>query len=138
MDGRLGLYRLTALILSFVFAIVVLLFLLAPDAVLIFFNSMSGSVQMPEAPLAGARFYLILSVAYMYLVTLLAFMMYHHPHNTTFPLLLINAKVASSVVSIILFIAAARYLIYLTNFLVDGIIGVVVLLFYRRMKRHLL
>jgi ABC-type Co2+ transport system permease subunit len=66
----------------------------------------------------------------MYLVTVLAFLMYKNPENRYFPLLLIHAKLASSLLSLALFLAHSHYLIYLANFVIDGIIGGAVLWMY--------
>jgi len=67
------------------------------------------------------------------LVTLLAVFMYREPANRYFPLLLMNAKVASSVLSFALLAFHQRYLIYLTNGIVDGLIALAVLIFYLKL-----
>ena len=90
---------------------------------------------MPGSPATGFSFYLILAVSYMYLVTVLAFFMYRHPGNKYFPQLLAHAKIASSILSLGLFLFHAHYLIYLTNFIVDGFIGALVMTLYIKMKR---
>lgn len=130
------LYRPVSLTLCIVFAVVGLLFLSIPDKVLIFFNSISDSLGMSAMPIQGFGFYPILAVGYMYLVTLLAFFMYRHPVDTRFPLLLTHAKLATSVLSLALFLFHERYLIYITNCIIDGFIGILVLFFYLNMKRR--
>ena len=60
----------------------------------------------------------------MYAVTLLAFLMYRHPEQNIYPFLLANFKLASSIISLCLFIIHQHYLIYLANFLIDGFIGI--------------
>jgi len=128
-------YRPVSLILCIVFAVVGLLFLCVPDRVLIFFNNLSGHMGMAPSPVWDLGFYPLLAVGYMYLVTLLAFFMYRRPGNELFPLLLTHGKLATSIISLALFLIHERYLIYITNFVIDGLIGIVVLLFYLNMKR---
>jgi len=128
-------YRLVSIILMFLFAVTGLLFLFIPDQVLTLFNNFSASLGMPESPVTGLNFYLILAVGYMYLVTVLAFLMYRNPENRYFPQLLAHAKIASSLLSLALFLLHAHYLIYLVNFIIDGFIGVVVTVFYIKMGR---
>jgi len=130
----MSMYRVLSLALAVTFAAVGLLFLFAPDATIGFFNSFSPWFGVSPAPASGWDFYLILAVGYMYLVTVLAFMMFRHPDNRTFPLMLAHAKLASSVLSLVLFLLHAHYLIYIANFAVDGFIGVAVLLTYLRMR----
>jgi hypothetical protein len=128
-------YKPTSLILMFVFAIVGLLFLIIPDQVLIFFNNVSSSLGMVQAPVIGHNFYLILAAGYMYLVTVLAFLMFRNPEVRQYPMLLTHAKLASSFLSLMLFLVHAHYLIYLANFVIDGFIGLVVLYFYFKLQR---
>jgi len=78
----------------------------------------------------------VLAVAYMYLVTLLAFGMARYPQNKLYPLLLANAKLASSIVSFGLYAASQRYLIYMANGIVDGVIAVIVLVMYLRLPKR--
>ena len=128
-------YRLASMILMFLFAVTGLLFLFFPDQVLTLFNTFSASLGMPESPVTGLNFFLILAVGYMYLVTILAFLMYRHPENKYFPQLLAHAKIASSLLSLALFLLHAHYLIYLANFVIDGFIGAAVTVLYVRMGR---
>ena len=130
------LYRPVSLILCLLFAIVGLLFLVIPDRVLEFFNTISGHLGMSPSPVEGHSFYVVLTAGYMYLVTLLAFLMYRNPENRQFPLILAHGKLASSVLSLGLFLIHEYYLIYITNFVVDGFIGIVVLFFYLKLKRR--
>ena len=130
-------YRLTAAILMALFAATGLLFLFAPGQVLAFFNSLSTSFNMPGSPETGLSFYLVLAVGYMYLVTFLAFLMYRHPDNRYFPQLLAHTKIASSLLSLALFVIYQPYLIFLANFVVDGLIGAVVLVLYFKMVKSL-
>ncbi len=129
-------YRLLSLTLAFAFVVVGVLFVTYPDGVIAFFNALSAPLGMRLSPLAGFNFYLILAGSYMYVVAVLAFMMYRFPANYFFPLLLAHAKLASSTVSIIMFIFQARYLIYIANFVVDGVIGALAFYFFVRIRKE--
>ncbi|MGD8535357.1 MAG: hypothetical protein PVF66_05845 [Candidatus Aminicenantes bacterium] len=131
----LRLYRITSLILSIIFITVGFLFLLIPGKVLSFFNTVSGDLGFSLSPVDSIDFYIVLAVAYMYLAALLAFLMWRHPENRHFPLLLAHGKIASSLLSILLFTIRWPYLIFLVNFVVDGLIGVVALMFSSKIKR---
>jgi hypothetical protein len=137
-EGRgiiMKIYKISGFILMLLFAITGLLFLFLPDQVLILFNTLSLSFKMPQFLVTGWSFYLILAVGYMYAVTILAFLMFKHPDNRYFPLLLIHAKLASSVLSLALFLVQAHYLIYLANFIIDGAIGLIILSLFLRMRK---
>lgn len=128
-------YRMISLGLAVVFAGVGLLFLFLPGAVLHFFNDFSASFGLQSSPPEGSTFYLILAVGYMYLVAMLAWFMFRQPENHVFPVLLLNAKLASSMLSWIFFFGVSHALIYLANGIVDGLIGAGVLLMYRKQRR---
>jgi len=117
------LYRAAALVLMAGFLIVGALFLAVPDGVLFFFNRLSGPLGLPEAPPVGRPFFLILASGYMYMVSLLAWLMFRYPDNKTFPLLLAQGKLVTSLLSLGFFLAHRPYLIYLANFCVDGLIA---------------
>jgi hypothetical protein len=127
--------RLISLSLAVIFAVVGLLFLLLPNGAPAFFNSVSPFFKLPQPPVQDFGFYQILAAAYMYLVTLLAGLMYRFPENRAFIRLLIHAKSASSVISFILFIFHRNFLIYLANGVVDGLIAVGLLVLNRLMKK---
>lgn len=127
-------YRIFSLFLMIIFALVGIIFLFLTDDVLRFFNTISGYLGMKPSPVHGQGFYLILAVGYMYLVTLLAYRMYKQPENSFFPLLLAHGKLFSSILSFGLFIFHQPYLIYLTNLIVDGLIGIIALYFYQKVK----
>jgi hypothetical protein len=129
------LYRPLSLALALVFAATGLLFLFLPDGALSLFNSLSTGWGMEQAPPVGRSLYLALAVGYMYLVTLLAFQMFRHPEDRRFPFLLVNAKLVSSILSLGLFLFQAHYLVYLANFVVDGLIGAAVLMLSRTKPR---
>ncbi len=119
----INVYRPISLALAFVFALVGLAFLLMPGSVYGLFNGFSRSVGMSEQTGQGLDFYRILAVAYMYLVSLLAYSMYRYPENRYFLFLLVNAKTASSILSFLFFVFLHPYLIYLSNGIVDGAIA---------------
>jgi hypothetical protein len=129
-------YRLVSLTLSIAFGIVGIVFLAIPAQVLGFFNAISLHFGFPESPSQGISFFLILAVAYMYLVSMLAFMMYKNPGNSSFPLLLISAKSASSIVSILFVIVHGHSLIYIVNAITDGSIALVVFLLNRKVRER--
>lgn len=110
------------------------LFLLVPGRVLIFFNSLSEYLGLNQSPVPDFNFYIVLAIAYMYLVTLVAFLMYKHPENSYFPLLLANGKLASSLLSLCIFVFSQPYLILVVNCVVDGLIGIAAYAFYRKIK----
>ena len=117
------LYRAAALGLTAGFLVVGALFLAIPDGVLTLFNRLSEHLGLPEAPPLGHPFFLVLASGYMYLVSLLAWLMFKHPENKVFPFLLVQGKLATSLLSLGFFLAHRPFLIYLANFLVDGLIA---------------
>lgn len=127
-------YKLFSLTAAAIFAVVGLIFLFSPTSALIFFNSISSHFGLPQSPVQGTSFYLILSAAYMYLVTLLACLMYRYPEQTIYPFLLAHGKLASSIISIYLFLMHQPYLIYFVNFVIDGFIGIAAL-YLMKMKK---
>ena len=131
----MNLYRLSAALLAVSFAAVGLLFLLLPGGVLAFFNTLSTPLGFREAPAAGFPFYLVLASGYMYVVTLLAGLMFRRPENEAYSRLLVHAKLATALLSLGFFVFHQPYLIYLVNFLVDGLIGLGVLALLRRQRK---
>ncbi len=128
-------YRASSLALMVIFIAVGLIFVCRPAAPLRFFNGLSPLLGLPPGPAEGGGFYLILAGAYMSFVAVLAGLMAKHPEVAWFPLLLAEAKLASWALSWILFAFDAPYLIYATNGLVDGLIGLFALYFCRRIRR---
>jgi hypothetical protein len=133
-EELLRLYKLISLALFFIFLLVGSLFLFLPVRVLDFFNTLSSYVGISSSPTGSIHFYLVLAVAFMYLVAVLALLMFRHPENSYFPLLLANGKMASSMLSLYLFLSQHPYLIFLVNCVVDGVIGIAAFMFYRRIK----
>ena len=130
------LYRAAAGVLAVSFAAVGLLFLAFPGGVPAFFNKLSAPLGFRAAPAAGPQFYLVLAAGYMYVVTLLAGLMFRHPEEAAYARLLVQAKLASSVLSLGFFLLHQPYLIYLGNFLVDGLVGLLVLALLRRQRKR--
>jgi hypothetical protein len=131
-----GLYKGTSLSFMAVFGVVGLIFLFIPEKVLAFFNRISLPLGFMESPVHGIGFYLILAVGYMYLVAVIAWLMFKHPENDSYPLLLIHGKTASSVLSLAFFIFHGPFLIYLANGVVDGSIALVIFLLFRKVRRE--
>jgi hypothetical protein len=129
------LYRPFSLSCAVIFAVVGVLFLFWSDGLVVFFNMLSARIGMTIAPVPSVHFYLILAVAYMYQVTVLAWLMFRNPGSALLPLLLANAKLASSLLSFGLYIFHNPYLIYLTNGIVDGSLGLVCLYFYSAIRK---
>lgn len=120
--------------MAIVFTLVGILFLFISDGIVIFFNKISAFIGMEQVGPGQEHFYVVLSVAYMYVVALLAFQMYRNPKDAVFPFLLFNAKIASSLISILLFVVDKRLLLYITNGIVDGSIGLLAIVMYRSVK----
>jgi hypothetical protein len=128
-------YKFVSFVLIISFALVGLIFLFFTNNVIIFFNNISLKIGFIQSPKETSEFYSALAVAYMYLVTLLAIMMFRQPKNKYFLLLLINGKMASSVISILYFLTYNPYLILLSNFIIDGTIAILLLFFYLKLRR---
>lgn len=126
--------RIFALFCTVIFAIVGLIFFFIPEGTLSFFNTLSRMLSIREMPVTYPEFYLIVSVAYMYVVTIISYIIYRDPGNPLPLFLLANAKIASSVLSLVLVIMNGFYLICFVNFIVDGLIGMVSFYFYRRVR----
>ncbi len=126
-------YRTIALALAAIFAAVGVVFLLAPHVVLDALGSLAALVGRPATRPGdvGGGLFRALAVAYMYVVTLLAWKMFRQPAEPVWPTVLAHAKLASAAVSLVLFVGHAPYLVYAANGVVDGLIGVAVL-FLRR------
>jgi hypothetical protein len=121
-------YKPLGLVLAVIFAAVGALFLLIPVGVVEFFNRLSIPLGFQPSPASLPDFFQILALAYMAVVTFLAWSMFRRPREASFPRVLAVAKVSSSLFSFLLFFARAPYLMYLTNAVVDGFIGIVVIL----------
>jgi hypothetical protein len=129
-------YRATALVLGVTFAVTGLVFLCAPGQVNVFLDRLGVGAgrALPAADLDLGLFR-ALAGAYMYLVTLLAWLMFRHPAEPRWPTLLAHAKLASAVISFALFVAHRPHLVYVINGVVDGLLGALALVLRRRASR---
>ncbi|RPJ66891.1 MAG: hypothetical protein EHM24_21040 [Acidobacteria bacterium] len=130
------LYRAIALLLAVTFAVTGLVFLAAPGQVNVFLDRLGvGAGQaLPAADLDSGLFR-ALAGAYMYLVSLLAWLMFRRPAEPAWPALLAHAKLASAAISFVLFAAHRPYLVYLINGVVDGLLGTLALVLRRQAVR---
>lgn len=108
------------------FAAVGVVFAAIPSKVLAAFNWLAGGLGWPESTTEPYTLYLALAIAYMYVVTLLAWQMARHPEERVYPWVLAHAKAASALICIALFALQEQYLLYLANFVVDGAIALFV------------
>lgn len=128
------LVRMAGWSLAGTFAVVGVIFLAIPGKVLEAFNWLARGLGWPESTMEPYTLYLALAVAYMYVVTLLAWQMARHPEVRAYPWVLTHAKAASAVLSIGLFALQDQYLLYLANFVVDGAIAVFI--WWLCLRRH--
>ena len=119
-------YRTSGIVLGLIFGAVGLLFLLRPTWAVLFFNGYAQRWGMVESPPPEASLYLALAVAYMSLVTIFALGMYFRPEQRIYAQLLIQAKSASAVLSLLLCIVSGPQLILMSNGAVDGVIALAV------------
>ena len=126
-------YRAFSLGLVVVFALVGGVFLFLPRGMLAFFNGVSSRLGMSQGP-AEPSFFGVLAAAYMYVVTILAWFMFRFPGEKIYPLILGQAKLASSLLSFMMFFFQAPWLVYLANGIVDGGLGLIVLLMFFRVR----
>lgn len=135
-DRSLFLYRIASLAMAVSFASVGLVFFALPDGTLELFNRLSAPLGLLPAPVQAGSFFPVLALAYMYLVTLLAGLMFKRPANPLFPILLAQAKFASSILSLVFFFGRSPYLICLANAVIDGGIGALALSLLLLQKRR--
>jgi len=132
-DRSYASYKAFSLGLAVIFALVGGIFLLLPREALELFNGISRRLGMVEGP-TEPTFFVVLAAAYMAVVTILAWRMSTSPREKIFPLLLAQAKLASSALSFLLFAVQARWLIYLANGIIDAALGLIALTMYFRSK----
>jgi hypothetical protein len=132
-DRSRAFYKAFSLGLAVVFALVGAIFLVLPGGTLSFFNALSVRLGMVEGP-AERSFFGVLAVAYMFVVTVLAWRMSKAPRERIYPLLLGQAKAASSLLSFLMFAVHAPWLVYLVNGIVDGGLGIILLAMYLRLR----
>ena len=125
-------YETVALIhraLAWTFAVVGLTFFIAPNGTVRFINTVGSVFRVfPPAPETDLRFWLSLGVAYMALVTVLAWRIAADPRgNRALLPVLATGKFASSFTCLLFFLFHEPTFLYLLNFLVDGSIVLIVL-----------
>jgi hypothetical protein len=123
--------RLLGYGMAAVFAVVGGLFLILPRGVVSFFNSLSAILDMAPSPAGGLSFFSAMASAYMTVVTILAWNLGRRPWDRASSRLLVQAKSASSLVSLILFLFREPWLILLVNGIVDALIGALVFFAFR-------
>ena len=134
-SGIMAHYRTLSLGAAAIFLIVGMAFLLFPSGVLAFFNGISQGLGLKPSVTEVPGLYLALTVGYMSTVTILAVQMARNPTSWVFPLLLAQAKAASSFFSLVFYIFSQPSFILLANFAVDGMIAAAAFAFYRKIKR---
>lgn len=125
-------YETVALVhrlLAWTFGVVGLTFLVAPNGTVRFINAAGGIFRIfPPAPESDLRFWLSLGFAYMVLVTVLAWRIAADPRgNRALMPVLAAGKFASSFTCLLFFLFAQPTFLYLLNFIVDGLIVLIVL-----------
>ncbi len=128
-------HSIISLSMAAAFGTVGLLFILMSTDVILFFNMLSKHAGMVEVEPGRERFYVALAGAYMYLVTILAYLLFRYPDDRRLHILLFNGKCASSLLSLVFFFFDKPFLLYLTNGVVDGAIGLLVLAMMPRRER---
>jgi hypothetical protein len=125
--------RLNMIVLMWAFIVGGALFLLAPDSVVAFTNRLGSRLgDFSEAPATGFRLWLSLGVAYMVLISILAYLIQRDLHRNRALLLVLTAgKAASSATGLLFYLFHADAFAYLLTFGVDGLIVVNCLLLYR-------
>jgi|YelNatPaOPRAMG01_1025707.scaffolds.fasta_scaffold02938_13 predicted PurR-regulated permease PerM len=132
-------YKVLMTLLSWIFLIVGALFYIIPNHVIGIFNIISNRTGYFQLlPPSSEKFYLDLAVAYMACVTAIAYMISRDViRNINLTPVLIVGKTTSSLLSLISFILFQKSLLYLSNFIVDGAIVLIVLVFYLPVKKEL-
>jgi hypothetical protein len=132
-------YKVLMTLLSWIFLIVGALFYIIPNHVIGIFNIISDKTGYFQLlPPSSEKFYLDLAVAYMACVTAIAYMISRDViRNINLTPVLIVGKTTSSLLSLISFILFQKSLLYLSNFIVDGAIVLIVLVFYLPVKKEL-
>lgn len=104
------------------FLAVGLTFLWSPDGTIRFLNNLGDRVGMfADAPMTGAMLWLSLAVAYMAVVTVLAWQVQADPAKNRSALVALTVgKGVSSLTSFVFYFGSAKVFLYLANGIVDG------------------
>ena len=126
-------------LLFWTFLIVGLSFYVVPNHVINVFNIVSEKIgYFQSLPPNLEKFYLDLAVAYMACVTAIAYLISRDVlKNLNLTPVLIVGKTTSSLISILSFFLYQKSLLYLSNFVIDGSIVLIVLAFYLPVKKEL-
>ena len=132
-------YRLLMTLLSWTFLIVGLSFYIVPNHVINIFNIVSEKIGYFQSLHQNLeKFYLDLAVAYMACVTAIAYLISRDVlKNLNLTPVLIVGKTTSSLISLLSFFLYQKSLLYLSNFVIDGSIVLIVLAFYLPVKKEL-
>lgn len=132
-------YKLLMTLLFWIFLIVGILFYIVPNQIISIFNIISGKLgYFQQLPLNSEKFYLDLAVAYMACVTAISYLVSKNVlKNLNLTPVLIVGKTTSSLISLISFFIFQKSLLYLSNFIIDGTIVLIVLAFYLPVKKEL-
>ncbi|GBC92032.1 hypothetical protein HRbin15_00493 [bacterium HR15] len=105
-----------------------LLFAFAPSATVGYFSQWGVALGWTQLPSEGEDgFWRVLAVAFMVMVTVLAFWgAQPTPARPALLMVLAVGKLSSSLLALLFYWQVAPYFIYLLNFIVDGIIALVV------------
>ena len=128
------------IVLFWTFLIAGLSFYIIPNNVITLFNLVSEKIgHFQPIPLNQEKFYLDLAVAYMACVTAIAYWISRDVlKNLNLTPVLIVGKTTSSLISLVSFFLYQKSLLYLSNFVIDGSIVLIVLAFYLPLKRELI
>ena len=131
-------YRILMIVLFWSFLIVGSTFYIVPTHVISLFNMVSEKIgHFQTVPQSMEKFYIDLAVAYMACVTAIAYLIVGDvKKNLNLTPVLIVGKTTSSLISLISFIVYQRSLLYLSNFVIDGSIVLIVLAFYIPLKKE--
>ncbi len=132
-------YRILMILLFWTFLIVGALFYIVPNPIINVFNIVSGKIgYFQPLPQNIEKFYLDLAVAYMSCVTAIAYLISRDVlKNINLTPVLIVGKTTSSLISLLSFFLYQRSLLYLSNFVIDGSIVLIVLAFYLPVRKEI-
>ncbi len=127
------------ILLFWTFLIVGAMFYSIPNPIIDVFNFVSAKIgYFQPLPQNIEKFYLDLAVAYMSCVAAVAYLISRDVlKNSNLTPVLIVGKTTSSLISLLSFFLYQRALLYLSNFVIDGSIVLIVLAFYLPVKKEL-
>lgn len=131
-------YKILMSILFWIFLVFGVGMYIFPNLIISLFNTVSEKIGYFQIiSQSNEMFYVDLSVAYMACVTAIAYLIKKDvKHNLNLTPVLIVGKTTSSLISLLSFIVYQRSLLYVTTFVTDGLIVLLVLVFYMPLKRE--